>query len=136
MTIGPTPLLRKPIRPALRDRALEGGPRVHTLQPRGQVRIWPELVEYLGHFADKTHLDVGAGQRRPDKEFASVERAVDIAQMVGDFAVDTRMQRRARLLQPRDIEIEHQRQHRRAFGIMQPLVIGLILYTSPSPRDG
>src|SRR3984893_13674838 len=57
------PLLRKPVRPALLDRALEGGARVHARQPRAQIWIRPELVEHLGPVADKTHLDISAGQR-------------------------------------------------------------------------
>src|SRR5216684_3169309 len=100
-----SPLLRKPVRPALRDAALEGGAGVHPRQPRAEIRIGPELVEYFRHLANKTHLDVDAGQRLPDKEFFAPQRAVDIAEMVGHLAVDARMQGRARLLQPRDIEV-------------------------------
>src|SRR6266513_4015608 len=107
----PSASLREPARPARLDRALERRPRVHPRQPGGQIRIRPELVEYFGHFADKTHLDVGAGKRVPDKELAPLQRTVDIAEMIGDLAVDARIQRAARLLQPADIEVEHQRQH-------------------------
>ena len=50
--------------------------------------------------------------------------------MVGQFAVNARVQRRARLLQAGYIEIEHQRQHRRAFRVMHPLVIGFVIGAS------
>src|SRR5437764_8653807 len=97
------PLLREPVRSALFDRALERRPRVHARQPSGQVRIWPDFVKHFCHLADKAHLDIGAGQRWADEELAALQCAVDIAEMVGEFAVDARMQRRARLLQPRYI---------------------------------
>src|SRR5258708_7718039 len=64
--------LRKPIRPALLDRALESGARVHARQPCAQIRIGCELVEYFRHLADKAHLDIGAGQRVPDEELAAL----------------------------------------------------------------
>src|SRR5258706_2854945 len=123
------PLLPKPVRPAFLDAALERGPGVHPRQPGTEVRVASELVECFRHVADKAHLDVGAGQRIADKEFATAERAIDIAE-VGHLAVDARMQGRARLLQPGDIEVEQQRQHRRTFRIMQPLVIGLVVGAS------
>ena len=86
-----------------------------------------ELAEHLCHLPDKAHLDIGARQRRADEEVASLQRAVDITEMVGQFAVDPRMQRRAGFLQPRHVEVQHQGQHRGAFRIMQPLVVGLKL---------
>src|SRR5882724_4364504 len=121
------PLFREPVRPALLHRAPERRARMHARQPGGEVRIGSEPVEYLRHLADKAHLDVRAGQGRSDKEFAALQRAVGIAQMIGEFAVDARMQGSTRLLQPRNIKIQHQGQHRRAFGIMQPLLVGFIL---------
>src|SRR5258708_1640525 len=72
--------LRKPIRPAFLDAALERGPGVHPRQPGAEVRIGSELVECFRHVADKAHLDIGAGQRVADKKFATAERAVDIAE--------------------------------------------------------
>ena len=47
--------------------------------------------------------------------------------MVGELAVDPWVKRAACFLQPRDIEIQHQGQHRRAFGIMQPFIVGFVL---------
>src|SRR5258708_7196037 len=120
-------LLHKPVRPALLNRALERGTRMHPRQPRAQIRIGLKLVEYLCHLADKAHLDVGAGQRIADKEFPALQRAVDIAEMICRLAVDTRMQGRAGLLQPRHIKVQHQRQPRAAFEIMPPIVISLVI---------
>ena len=97
------PLPRKPVRPALLHRTLERRPRVHSREPRRQVRIRPELVEHFRHLADKAHLDVGAGQRVADEELAPLQRAVDIAEMIFGFTVDPRMQRRACLFQPGDV---------------------------------
>src|SRR5690349_16086946 len=113
----PRSALRKPVRTALFDRALERRASVHPRQPGRQIWIRPQLPEYLGHFADKAHLDVGARERGADEELAALERAIDIAEVIGKLAIDARMQRRPRLLQPADIEIEQQRQHRRAFRI-------------------
>src|SRR5258708_9847296 len=84
------PLLRKPIRPALLDTALERRPRVHARQPRAQIRIRSELVEHFCHVADKTHLDVCAGQRVADEKLPALRRAVAMPQMIGDLAVDAR----------------------------------------------
>src|SRR2546421_12320031 len=94
-----SPLLREPVGAALLDRALEGGARVHARQPAAEIGIGCELVEHFRHFADEAHLDIGAGERLPDEKFPALERAIDIAEMVCKFAVDARMQRRARLLQ-------------------------------------
>src|SRR5438552_15511321 len=91
--------LRKPIRPALLDTALERGPGVHPRQPGAEVRIRPELVEDFRHLADKAHLDIGAGKRVADKKFATPERTIDVAEVVGHLAVDARTQGSARLLQ-------------------------------------
>src|SRR5216684_923378 len=85
-------LLGEPVRPALLHRAMEGRPRMHPRQPCSEVWIRSELVEDFRHLANKAHLDVRAGQRWTDKEFASPQRAIDVPQMVGEFAIDAWMQ--------------------------------------------
>src|ERR1051326_2466450 len=72
------PLFRESIRPALLDAALERRPRMHALQPRGEIRIRPDPVEHFCHLGDKAHLDIRACQRVADKELAPLQRALDI----------------------------------------------------------
>src|ERR1043165_8038531 len=78
---GTTWLFREPVRPALFHRALERRPRMHALQPRGEIRIRPDPVEHFCHFGNKAHLDIRACQRVADKELAPLQRALDIAEM-------------------------------------------------------
>jgi len=40
---------------------------VHPRQPRAEIGIRPELVEDLGHFSDKAHLDIGPVSELPMK---------------------------------------------------------------------
>src|SRR4029077_14258656 len=74
---------REPVRPAPLDRALERRARMHARQPGRKMWIATELVEHLCHLANKPHLDVGARECGPDEEFAALERAIDVTQMIG-----------------------------------------------------
>ena len=78
-------------------------------------------------FTDKTHLDIGAGQVVAHQPLLAVQRLVDVTQVVRNFTVDTRRQRRAGLAQTAHIQLEQQRQHGGTFGVMQPLLVGFEL---------
>ena len=51
---------------------------------------------------------------------------IDVGEVIVDLAVDPALERRGGLSQPRGVEMQHERQHGRAFGEVQPLHIGLV----------
>src|SRR5262249_29069863 len=103
--------------------ALKSGPRMHSRKPASQTRVSLQLTEHLCHFRHKAHLNVCAAERIPDEELTAFQRAVAIAEVIGKLAVDARVQWRGRVLQTGNIEVQHQRQHRRALGVMHPLIV-------------
>src|SRR6202022_4016276 len=106
---GMTPMasFREPVRPPLLHTPLERRPRMHPRQPRREVGIGPKLLEHFCDLADEAHLDVRPRQRRPNEEFTALQRALDITEMVGDLAVDPRMQGGPGFLQARHEGVRH-----------------------------
>jgi hypothetical protein len=110
---------------ALLERGLVGGPGLEARHPGLDVRKAAETAEDAQHLAHEAHLHVG-GAELAEQPVAAFQRALHKAHVVGDLAVDARLQRRGRLAEPADVQLHEQRQHGRALGVMQPLVIGLV----------
>ena len=87
------------------------------------------LAERAGDLAYEAHLDVSAGQGVSHNELPALQSAVDVPEVIGNLALDARRQRRRRFTQARDLKVEHQRQHRRALGIVHPLHVLVIRRT-------
>src|SRR5260370_36544023 len=103
-------LARQAVGAAALQRRVVGGPLVQALGPGVEVGMRGALAEGAGELADEAHLDVGAGELVAEEIAAARERAVDIAQVIGDLALDARLERRTGLAETRDIEVEQQRQ--------------------------
>jgi hypothetical protein len=109
------------------ERAAVGRPRLHRADPAVEVRIAAAQPVDARDLAHEAHLHVGPRERIADHELAARQRAVDVAEVVGDLARDPRMQRRPGLAQPRHVQVQHQRQHRRAFRVVQPLLVDVVV---------
>ena len=70
------------------------------MDPRLKVLVGRELAEGLSKLGDKAHLDVSGSELGSHEVLLPLERAVEIAEMVGQLAVNSRPQRRASITQP------------------------------------
>jgi hypothetical protein len=109
------------------------------LNPCLKVLVGRELPEGLSDLGDEPHLDLSARELGPDKVLLPLEQAVEMTEMISQLAFNAGRQRRASITQPRDVEMERQRQHRRALRVVQPLhvlVIGRRLGRRLRQRSG
>ena len=96
------------------------------MQPRREVRVGLQFALGLGDFADKAHLDIRAAECVAHQVRRVAQHVIQVAQVVGQLRFNPRMQRCTCVTQASDVEVEHQRQHGRAFGKMQPLHIAVV----------
>ena len=71
------------------------GPLVQSRHPLIEIGVCGSFAECAGHLADEAHLYISAGQTISDQELPAFQRAIDVAEVIGDLTLDAWRQRRA-----------------------------------------
>src|ERR1700738_2214011 len=95
--------------------------RFYAPDKRGEVGISILAAELHGHLNGERQLNIGASQFIADEIVPPRKLSVQKAEMPLHFTFDTWLQRRSAFTKPARVQLEHERQHRRAFGIVQKL---------------